>query len=115
GLGALALMPQPHVVKTCTVTIPKLRWLAPTLQLFDGTSNQWQEVIANPIFMPRQTVRVSVKVNIPGYSYCLYKGTSGDISLIFPSTTSKDDKGNDVVIDKNTWDKRNQLMQIDTT
>ncbi len=91
GLGALALMPQPHVVKTCTVTIPQVPWVTTTVELFDEGKSKWNDTSVNQVFMPGQNLCIDVQVKKPGYFYCLYKGTSGAISLIFPGEKLKDE------------------------
>jgi hypothetical protein len=104
GLGALALMPQPHVVKTCTVTIPKLRWVQPALQVLDETTSRWTDTSNDQIFMPKQQVVVAVQVNKPGYVYCLYKGVSGETALIFPKIESENESrmiGENLVVGSN--------------
>jgi hypothetical protein len=84
GLGALALMPQPHVVRSCGVTIPQMPSVQTTVMLFDDSTAKWVDTSPNQIFMPNQKVCIDVLVKRPGYFYCLYKGTSGAIHLIFP-------------------------------
>jgi hypothetical protein len=91
GLGALALIPQPHIVPTCMVTIPELRWVEPTVDIYDQQSRQWNAAPPDKIFRPGEILCLDVLVNKPGYFYSFYKGTSGDIALIFPGRSLKDE------------------------
>ncbi|MBS1999570.1 MAG: DUF4388 domain-containing protein [Cyanobacteria bacterium SZAS LIN-2] len=92
GLGALALMPQPHVVRICPVTIPSTRWVESKVERFDISKMLWRDTAANEIFVDNTPLCLDVAVNKPGYVYCFYRGTSGGTALLYPHKLTDDEK-----------------------
>jgi len=92
GLGALAVMPQPHVVRTCTVTIPNVRSITPQLEKYDLNNGTWGEASPDQVFRGGEVLCLDVTVNKPAYLYCFYRGTSGTIDLLYPFKMSQKEK-----------------------
>jgi len=114
GLGALALIPQPYIVPVCTVTIPRVAWIEPQIEVFDDFAHQWKDALPDQVFS-RQKVCIDVHINKPGYFACLYKGTSGETALIFPQAQSKNESrliGETFSVGSNGFPDKNNLKEF---